>query len=327
MENIFNKINPTDDDIDLNVISFNPNIIQNKYQLCELAFIIFDTNIDLVKIKISKSSLKKFINIISKYYHNNYYHNFAHALMVLQFVHLIFQKINIKKKISELEIFGILLSALVHDLDHPAHTNSFEINIKSDIALKYNNQSVLENHHLFLALNLINSFDIDLFKNSHFDEKKIINTIITECILGTDMISHNKLVQELKNKIDKSINFTDLINLKDFQDMLFFSKIIIHLADISNQLRPFDICFTCSNNLRKEFKSQVKKERKLGLPVQDYMDLDTDKKFYLAELYFSSQMVKPLWESFLIIFPELICYSSELDKNIEMWKKMICSCI
>lgn len=51
--------------------------------------------------------------------------------------------------------FVLMLSALVHDVDHPGHSNLFEVRIKSSLALLYNDQSVLEMHHLALAFNIM----------------------------------------------------------------------------------------------------------------------------------------------------------------------------
>ena len=42
---------------------------------------------------------------------------------------------------------SIMTAALGHDLEHPGTNNAFQVAIKSEVALRYNNLSVLENHH------------------------------------------------------------------------------------------------------------------------------------------------------------------------------------
>jgi hypothetical protein len=49
--------------------------------------------------------------------------------------------------LQPLELFGTLIGALCHDIDHPGVTNSFIIAANGDLALTYNDVAVLENHH------------------------------------------------------------------------------------------------------------------------------------------------------------------------------------
>lgn len=41
-----------------------------------------------------------------------------------------------------------LIAATVHDLDHPGRGNAFLMNTRQRLALLYNDQSILENHHV-----------------------------------------------------------------------------------------------------------------------------------------------------------------------------------
>ena len=45
------------------------------------------------------------------------------------------------------DIFFTLISGAAHDMDHPGSNNLWEIKTKSKLALLYNDQAVLENHH------------------------------------------------------------------------------------------------------------------------------------------------------------------------------------
>ena len=40
-----------------------------------------------------------------------------------------------------------MVSALCHDVDHSGRNNHFEVSSYSKLALRYNDESVLENHH------------------------------------------------------------------------------------------------------------------------------------------------------------------------------------
>ena len=301
----------------LNKINFNVNNIKNKKILCYIVYELFAINIDFKKININCESMKKFIIQVSHNYYNNPYHNFKHAVSVLQFVHLLINKIEIKKYFSDYEIFGLLIAALVHDIGHPGHTNLFEINNKSHLALKYNDKSVLENHHCSLTFYLIHSKEINLFENLDKQNFSIVRNMIIECVLSTDMKYHEDLVSNLEN-----ILFSGYI-CETQQDRLLLGKILLHISDLSNQLRPFDISYQCSIDLRNEFTNQIKKEEILNLPSLDFMKLTSDKSFYSSEHYFSSNVVKSMWDFFVKIFPELNEYYNNLNININKWKEIL----
>ena len=303
--------------INLNKICFNVNDYENKKILSYAVYEIFLINIDFKKININCENMKKFIFHVSHHYYNNPYHNFKHAVNVLQFIHLLINKIDIRKHFSDFEIFGLLIAALVHDIGHPGHTNLFEINNKSHLALKYNDKSVLENHHCSLTFYLMHSKEINLLENLNQHDFSIVRNMIIECVLSTDMKYHEELVKNIENKF-----FTGC-KCETQQDRILLGKILLHIADLSNQVRPFDISYQGSIALKNEFSNQIKKEEQLNLPIQDYMKLTSDKSFYSSEYYFSSNVVKPMWNLLVEIFPELDEYYNILNSNINKWKELL----
>jgi hypothetical protein len=278
---------------------------------------VFKKVLNLEKIKIHVEDLKEFIHQVSLYYHNNPYHNFKHAISVLQFTYLMVIKTDAKKFLSDYEIFGLLIAALVHDIDHPGHNNLFEINNRSHLALKYNDKSVLENHHCSLAFFLIHSKNIQLLRNLEEKDFAVVREMIIECVLSTDMNLHNDLVKKIENK------FFDGWVWESYQDRLLFSKIIIHIADISNQVRPFDVSMEGSLALKREFQFQIEKEKELNLPSAEYMKLTDNKSFYASEHFFSSNVVKPMWNILIELFPNLEEYKKHIDVNISRWKQLL----
>lgn len=304
-----NEFNNTINSINFDSTNYEKNV------LCLITLEIFKTTFDLESIGIEEQKLKLFIFEVNKYYKNNPFHNFEHAVSVLQFTYLLISKIEINKYLSKYRLFGLMIAALVHDIDHPGHTNMFEIKKKTELSQMYNDNSVLENHHCSTAFYILSHPEIQLLKNLTIDEFKIVRETIIDSIISTDMKYHFELVKDLENT---ELNFENKAN-----EMLF-CKMIIHVADLSNQLRNFKIAYYMCQGLRKEFISQVENEKKLNLSSQQHMEkLENDDDFYQCEIDFCSNIIKPLIKIFCKHFTYFKYILRNLKINMEKWKKLL----
>jgi len=57
----------------------------------------------------------------------------------------------------------------MHDVNHTAKTNLFEINSHSKLATRYNDSSPLENNHIATVFKIIKSKECDIFENLDLD--------------------------------------------------------------------------------------------------------------------------------------------------------------
>ena len=115
--------------------------------------------------QISKNTLQMFTLQVRNYYHSNPFHNWYHAFSVFHFAYLILRLTKITGEMSSLDVLGLLVASLCHDLDHPGRTNSFEINTDSEKALLYNDHSVLENHHATTLFKILSDTRFNIFQN------------------------------------------------------------------------------------------------------------------------------------------------------------------
>ena len=56
---------------------------------------------------------------------------------------------------NNLQLFALIFGALCHDVSHRGRTNIFEINSLSNLAIRYHDKSVLEQHHAATAIKLM----------------------------------------------------------------------------------------------------------------------------------------------------------------------------
>ena len=110
------------------------------------------------KYKIPPSLLETLLGHLEVGYHKNGnpYHNNLHATDVLQTTHWLISQTGVKDRLSDLEIFALLFSAIIHDFDHTGTTNNFHVQSSSSLAIMYNDKAVLENHHVSSFFRFIN---------------------------------------------------------------------------------------------------------------------------------------------------------------------------
>ena len=169
-----------------------------------IAYKIFEDNQLFTKTAIDESAFVAFVSEIRKGYMNNPYHNDIHAADVTQMCHYLLNQGGIKEilKLSDLDVAALLLSAIVHDFRHPGVTNGFLINSNNDLAIAYNDKSVLESYHISEAYKLIlKNEKCNLFKDLTLNERILMRKRMIGCVTATDMAFHGAMMQRVKNLI------------------------------------------------------------------------------------------------------------------------------
>lgn len=73
-----------------------------------------------------------------------------------------------------------------------------QINAQTELALRYNDISPLENHHCSVAFRILEDPECNIFRNLSCETYKKIREGMIRCILATDMARHNDIVNQFK---------------------------------------------------------------------------------------------------------------------------------
>ena len=137
----------------------------------------------------------------------------------------------------------------------------------------YNDESVLENHHLAVAFKLLQDESRDIFWNLSKKQRQIIRKMVIDMVLATDMSKHMSLLAELKTMVEtKKVTGSGVIDLESYQNRMIVLQNMLHCADLSNTTKPIEIYRDWTGRLMEEFFGQGDLERSQGLEISAMCD-------------------------------------------------------
>ena len=274
------------------------------------------------------------VSIQEQYYKTTLYHNSMHGADVTQMVSLFFLNSNAEEvcETNVLDLLGILIASLGHDLGHPGLTNNFQINSYSKMAITYNDQSCLENFHTCKLFKTLRTSENDIFDKLNVQEYKTIRKRMISEILATDMANHGKIMTVIKSKItqnlmdnnnDKNAKFQLLSgNPKTkFEEQQSLLDLLIHSADLGHNAKLFKISLKWVSLLSEEFWLQGDKEKSMKLPVSFLCDR-SNYNIPQSQIGFIKGFIIPTFECVVQMFPTLKFTMDNAQKNLDEWKKL-----
>ena len=231
---------------DLDILAFDTT------ELMQLTAAIFQQSGVLETFGISGETLAHFIAAIGGRYHANPYHNFNHGVHVLLGSWLLArdelkyrgkqsfsskgasltERSNIQKtsfhnveSLEPLHVLALLIAAVGHDVDHPGVNNAFMCASNSALAMRYNDVSVLENHHASTTFEILAVKRCNMLGTITADQRKEVRALMIAAILATDMAHHQAMVKEL------SVQASDTTSAVT---VAFTMRVLCHVADLGN---------------------------------------------------------------------------------------------
>ncbi|KAI8380868.1 hypothetical protein BD560DRAFT_387419 [Blakeslea trispora] len=159
-------------------------------------------------IGVTPSEFLDFLVDVDHGYLPNAYHSFFHAVDVSIVLYHMVTEYDVAKYISRIDIAALLIAGLCHDIGHPGKNNNFQVNLKTDLAIRYSNKSVLESYSCTITMDLITKHKLlkQLDRASAAlgipTSEPEMRTSIIKMILATDMIFHYELQENLANLLE-----------------------------------------------------------------------------------------------------------------------------
>ena len=303
---------------DLRDINLDPFTIENHMIYIKTMFQDFEL---FEQIGFSHDVLISFSRAAKEHYSlwDNPFHNFYHGFNVLHATYMLISTTEAQYYFTPHENFALFVAALCHDLEHTGRNNSFEVNRGSNLALIYNDRSVLENHHSAVTFKILQEESCNLIANFDLEMKKSFRKLIIVSILATDMAKHVESITTMsarfKDLAERPLMHADLENA---------AGLLVHCADLSHPCKEFNNYQKWSKKVCDEFTLQYEEEVKLGLPPTEIMkDLNKPEVYYANEFGFLKFAIKPLWDCInLWLGPRINQYMENLDENINKFQKL-----
>lgn len=282
-----------------------------------MIFKLFNSYDITSKFEVPLASLKSFCTAIYEgYSSSNPYHNAIHAVDVIHRFNYFILSGNLMKYISDLDIMAALLAATIHDFQHPGVNNEFLIKKKHAKAVRYNDMSVLENHHLASAFAVLLDQNCDITIALTEDQYWVLRTSIIKMVMCTDLKFQEDTIGSFKNY--RGIpNFPN--NDKEKQILM---NMAMRISDYGNSMQPGDLYLKWMAMIMEEFYQQGDIEDHLGMEDTYLFMKRRETNPFACQLSFIEIIVEPMavvWVEFLPDIREDV-YTKGLLENKEMLK-------
>ncbi|KAL8443008.1 hypothetical protein Emed_007002 [Eimeria media] len=141
-------------------------------------------------ISLNRELLCNFLDELASQYLNNPYHNALHGATVCHMSLCLLEMLSVREFMNDLEDFSVGIAALSHDVGHPGRNNNFMIAASTELAILYNDSSVLENHHASLTFRILSKPRCNILEKVTPGAYRAIRKYVIEWILATDMKMH-----------------------------------------------------------------------------------------------------------------------------------------
>ncbi|XP_076322626.1 dual 3',5'-cyclic-AMP and -GMP phosphodiesterase 11A-like [Tachypleus tridentatus] len=272
----------------------------------------------LSRFKIDETVLCLFLATVRKNYRNISYHNWRHAFSVAQVMFAILMNCGLKSILADLEILGMMVGCLCHDLDHRGTNNAFQQKSGSALALLYGNKATMEQHHFNHAVMILSSEGHNIFATLIPDEYSRVMNILKNSILATDLSTYFQLRSRFFTLVD---NVEYRWEEEEHREVL--KSMLMTACDLGACTKPWPIQQKVAKLVTDEFFDQGDKE-KLQLKIQPQALMDREKKHELPQMQVTwiDTICLPLYKALSKVNAGFVEMVEGAVDNRDKWKSL-----
>lgn len=288
-----------------------------------------------------EEQLRDYVMTIAHTYRDHAFHNFEHASHVtMSVVKLLSRIVTLHRDTSDdqscvsqsytygitsdpLTQFAVVLSAIVHDMDHPGVPNVQLVKERSTTAILYKNKSIAEQNSLCLAWSLLLDPRYEELRHTIYTtnaELKRFRQLLVNCVMATDVIDKdlNALRRARWEKAFSANTHHHKHGSNEDADSRKATIVIEHLiqaSDVAHLMQHWHLYRKWNLRLFEEMRQAYRDGR---------AETDPAKDWYTGEISFFDHYIIPLAHKlkdcglFGVSGNEYLTYA---EQNREEWEK------
>jgi hypothetical protein len=257
----------------------------------------------------------------ASYIATNTYHNAIHGAEVVSAVYYFAGHPMEEGIFLRMDMYLLLVAAAVHDMGHPGVNNDFLVKSRDQLALRYNDTSVLESFHAASCFQVMADHDCDLFKGMRGAagwRQRIIGMV-----LSTDMAKAKAVMAAFKQQEeDHGDRPEDVAKY----DKVAVESAILHASDIGHPLRLWQCHKSWSRRVSAEFLEQGDREKELGFAPMVLFDRDKQgnlASYAKGQIGFIQFVVAPTFRCIKNVVGERFDEpAATLADNLAIWQEI-----
>ncbi|KAJ9530363.1 hypothetical protein QJQ45_000734 [Haematococcus lacustris] len=245
----------------------------------------------------------------------NPYHNRSHAADVVQTMHMLLTRGGLMPGYADhLTQLAAYLAAVCHDYQHIGRTNDWLVETKDELALRYNDRSPMENHHLAGAFSLLKHPDLNFLQAMPKATYDRLRKLVIELVLGTDQqdpadtLSGRSYAEEDSRMLPVSDH-----------DKVLSLQMALKCSDLGHLAAPLPVHLAWVSRLEAEFFAQGDAERAQGLPISPLCDR-TKQGITKSQVGFFDFVALPLFNNFTTRFTAAKPLLRGVMRNYRHWQ-------